>query len=103
MDVQFCIVYYVWIERVLFDYKNRYISYCFQDFFIIGGIRFKMKKFLYDVVEGYFIFDVINFGNLNKLVNFLSVYFVLLRMFKLFVSKKMVIFFFVDLIIFGFN
>lgn len=62
-----------------------------------------MKKFLYDVVEGYYIFDVINFGNLNKLVNFLSVYFVLLRMFKLFVSKKMVIFFFVDLIIFGFN
>lgn len=62
-----------------------------------------MKKFLYDVVEGYYIFDVINFGNLNELVNFLSVYFVLLRMFKLFVSKKMVIFFFVDLIIFGFN
>lgn len=62
-----------------------------------------MKRFLYDVVEGYFIFDVIYFGNLNKLVNFLSVYFVLLRMFKLFVSKKMVIFFFVDLIIFGFN
>lgn len=62
-----------------------------------------MKKFLYDVVEGYYIFDVINFGNLNKLVNFLSVYFVLLRMFKLFVNKKMVIFFCVDLIIFGFN
>lgn len=59
-----------------------------------------MKKFLYDVVEGYYIFDVINFGNLNELVN---VYFVLLRMFKLFVNKKMVIFFFVDLIIFGFN
>lgn len=59
-----------------------------------------MKRFLYDVVEGYYIFDVINFGNLNELVN---VYFVLLRMFKLFVNKKMVIFFFVDLIIFGFN
>lgn len=52
---------------------------------------------------GDYIFDVINFGNLNELVNFLSVYFVLLRMFKLFVNKKMVIFFFVDLIIFGFN
>lgn len=92
--------------RILGDYKFRYLNKIIIVSLIIVGV---LSKFIwvsfYKVLKGYYILDDVNMGIVDRYGDMLMIYVLLVVIVKLGVFNllKLVVFFFIDMIIFGFN
>lgn len=92
--------------RILGDYKFRYLNKIIIVSLIIIGILSKFIWVLfYKVLKGYYILDDVNMGIVDRYGDMLMIYVLLVVIVKLGVFNvlKLVVFFFIDMIIFGFN
>lgn len=92
--------------RILGDYKFRYLNKIIIESLIIVGVLSKFIWVLfYKVLKGYYILDDVNMGIVDRYGDMLMIYVLLVVIVKLGVFNvlKLVVFFFIDMIIFGFN
>lgn len=92
--------------RILGDYKFRYLNKIIIVSLIIVGVLSKFIWVLfYKVLKGYYILDDVNMGIVDRYGDMLMIYVLLVVIVKLGVFNvlKLVVFFFIDMIIFGFN
>lgn len=92
--------------RILGDYKFRYLNKIIIVSLIIVGVLSKFIWILfYKVLKGYYILDDVNMGIVDRYGDMLMIYVLLVVIVKLGVFNllKLVVFFFIDMIIFGFN
>lgn len=92
--------------RILGDYKFRYLNKIIIVSLMIVGVLSKFIWVLfYKVLKGYYILDDVNMGIVDRYGDMLMIYVLLVVIVKLGVFNllKLVVFFFIDMIIFGFN
>lgn len=92
--------------RILGDYKFRYLNKIIIVSLMIVGVLSKFIWILfYKVLKGYYILDDVNMGIVDRYGDMLMIYVLLVVIVKLGVFNllKLVVFFFIDMIIFGFN
>lgn len=92
--------------RILGDYKFRYLNKIVIVSLMIVGVLSKFIWILfYKVLKGYYILDDVNMGIVDRYGDMLMIYVLLVVIVKLGVFNllKLVVFFFIDMIIFGFN
>lgn len=92
--------------RILGDYKFRYLNKIIIVSLMIVGVLSKFIWVLfYKVLKGYYILDDVNIGIVDRYGDMLMIYVLLVVIVKLGVFNllKLVVFFFIDMIIFGFN
>lgn len=92
--------------RILGDYKFRYLNKIIIVSLIIVGVLSKFIWVLfYKVLKGYYILDDVSMGIVDRYGDMLMIYVLLVVIVKLGVFNvlKLVVFFFIDMIIFGFN
>lgn len=92
--------------RILGDYKFRYLNKIIVVSLMILGVLSKFIWILfYKVLKGYYILDDVNMGIVDRYGDMLMIYVLLVVIVKLGVFNllKLVVFFFIDMIIFGFN
>lgn len=92
--------------RILGDYKFRYLNKIIIVSLMIVGVLSKFIWILfYKVLKGYYILDDVNIGIVDRYGDMLMIYVLLVVIVKLGVFNvlKLVVFFFIDMIIFGFN
>lgn len=92
--------------RILGDYKFRYLNKIIIVSLIIVGVLSKFIWVLfYKVLKGYYILDDVIMGIVDRYGDMLMIYVLLVVIVKLGVFNvlKLVVFFFIDMIIFGFN